>query len=72
MSDALKAAFHRDRGTLGKDMYGAELAKKMPEIEERIFSALSDYIDQLEGVATNLHANAGTYELVDRPITDGS
>ena len=69
--DLLQAAFDRDRGTLGDDEYGAELAKKLPEIESRIFTALRSHLDELDRIAAGLHVSAANYELADRPA-DGS
>ncbi|MEO3799925.1 hypothetical protein [Nonomuraea sp. B1E8] len=65
--DDLRAAFDRDRNTLGHDMYGAELAKSLPEIERGIFDALKTYIDELEHVAWGLNVSARTYEAAERP-----
>ncbi|TDE42550.1 hypothetical protein E1295_27595 [Nonomuraea mesophila] len=65
--DDLHAAFDRDRNTLGHDMYGAELAKSMPEIERGIFDALKTYINELDHVASGLNLNARTYERPERP-----
>lgn len=69
--DLLQAAFDRDRRTLGDDEYGAELAKKLPEIESRIFTALQSHLDELDRIAAGLHVSAANYELADRP-TDGA
>ncbi|MFI7638550.1 hypothetical protein [Nonomuraea sp. NPDC049400] len=65
--DELRAAFDRDRKTLGNDEYGAELAKNLPGIERRIFDDLKTYIDELERVASGLNVNARNYEAVERP-----
>ncbi|MEU4538716.1 hypothetical protein AB0G15_28090 [Streptosporangium sp. NPDC023825] len=70
--DDLQAAFDRDRNTLGNDEYGAELAKKLPGIEERIFSDLQAYIANLEGTISGLHTAAGNYERADQPWASGS
>ncbi|MEO3891662.1 hypothetical protein [Nonomuraea sp. B5E05] len=67
--DDLRAAFDRDRNTLGNDEYGAELAKKLPEMERNIFTALKGCIDEFDGLAGGLHTNAGNYEAADRPRT---
>lgn len=58
----LRAAFDRDRNTLGDDVYGAELAKKLPEIERGIFDALKTHIDEIESVASGLIVSARNYE----------
>ncbi|MET9342336.1 hypothetical protein [Nonomuraea sp. NPDC003804] len=63
----LRAAFDRDRNTLGDDMYGAELAKKMPEMEGGIFDALKAHIDELERVASRLNTTARNYEGAEHP-----
>ncbi|WP_067143828.1 hypothetical protein [Microtetraspora malaysiensis] len=63
----LRAAFDRDRSTLGDDMYGAELAKKLPGMEGGIFAALKTHIDALERVAANLNVSARNYEAVEHP-----
>ncbi|WP_433216422.1 hypothetical protein [Microtetraspora malaysiensis] len=63
----LRAAFDRDRNTLGADMYGAELAKKLPEMEGGIFATLKAHIDALERVASNLNVSARNYEAVEHP-----
>jgi hypothetical protein len=70
--DELRAAFDRDKNTLGNDEYGAELAKKMPEIERGIFDALRAYIDELGRIASDLHVNARNYERAERPPTGDS
>ncbi|MEQ4715228.1 hypothetical protein [Nonomuraea sp. B19D2] len=70
--DELRAAFDRDRKTLGNDEYGAELAKKMPEIERRIFDDLKTHIDELERLASGLNVNARNYKAVERPLTERS
>jgi hypothetical protein len=63
----LKAAFDRDRNTLGDDAYGAELAKALPKMEADIFDALQAYIDELDGIAANLRTSAANYEQADDP-----
>ncbi|MDP9841442.1 hypothetical protein [Streptosporangium lutulentum] len=68
----LWAAFDRDRNTLGNDEYGAELAKKLPRIEEEIFTALNAYISELEDTSSGLRTTAGNYELADQPWASGS
>ncbi|MET7461151.1 hypothetical protein [Nonomuraea sp. NPDC005501] len=68
----LRAAFDRDRNTLGHDMYGAELAKKLPAIESGIFDALKTHIDELQGVASGLNVNARTYEGTEPPSVERS
>ncbi|SEL92338.1 hypothetical protein [Nonomuraea pusilla] len=65
--NTLRAAFDRDRSSLGNDEYGAELAKKLPGIESGIFDGFKAFIDELEGIATGLRANAGNYERADSP-----
>lgn len=65
--DQLRAAFDRDRNTLGNDEYGAELAKKMPEIEREIFDGLQAHIDELGGIASGLHLTARNYEQAEPP-----
>ncbi|KAB8196327.1 hypothetical protein FH608_006075 [Nonomuraea phyllanthi] len=65
--DELRAAFDRDRNTLGDDAYGAELARKLPGIERGIFDALKAHLDELERVASGLGASARTYEAPERP-----
>ncbi|MFI7424108.1 hypothetical protein [Nonomuraea sp. NPDC049684] len=61
----LRAAFNRDRNTLGDDEYGAELAKKLPEMERGIFDALTAFIDELENVASGLNASARNYKAAE-------
>lgn len=68
--DDLRAAFDRDRSTLGNDMYGAELAKALPGIERDIFDALKRHIDELERVATGLNVNARNYERAEQPVIE--
>ncbi|MGW2157952.1 hypothetical protein [Nonomuraea sp. NPDC001699] len=63
----LRAAFNRDRNTLGDDEYGAELAKKLPEMERGIFDALTTFIDELEDVALGLNASARNYKAAEHP-----
>ncbi|MGI5489597.1 hypothetical protein [Microtetraspora malaysiensis] len=63
----LRAAFDRDRNTLGDDMYGAELAKQLPEMEGGIFAALGTHIDELERIASNLNVSARNYQAVEHP-----
>ncbi|MFI6921252.1 hypothetical protein ACIBIZ_14955 [Nonomuraea spiralis] len=63
----LRAAFNRDRNTLGDDEYGAELAKKLPEMERGIFDVLTKYIDELEDVATGLSTSARNYKAAEYP-----
>ncbi|MEV4562508.1 type VII secretion target [Nonomuraea sp. NPDC049419] len=64
---ALRAAFDLDRKTLGDDMYGAELAKKLPGMEQAIEDAFKDYLDDLDGLTTGLHVSSRNYEAADRP-----
>ncbi|NRQ40801.1 hypothetical protein HII36_54705 [Nonomuraea sp. NN258] len=64
--DELRAAFDRDRRTLGDDEYGAELAKKLPAIEAKIFDTFQSYLDELEGIMKGLHGNAGNYGQAER------
>ncbi|SEH02659.1 hypothetical protein SAMN05444920_12886 [Nonomuraea solani] len=64
--DILREAFDRDRRALGGDEYGAELEKQMPAIEEGIFTALKNYIDDLDGVSSGLHRSQGNYGEADR------
>lgn len=70
--DTLHAAFARDRNTLGTDEYGAELAKKLPAIEEAVFTALQNLITELDYTSTGLHATASAYELAEQPRQPGS
>ncbi|GGS82121.1 hypothetical protein ACFFV7_44865 [Nonomuraea spiralis] len=63
----LRAAFNRDRNTLGDDEYGAELAKKLPEMERGIFDVLTKYIDELEDVAMGLSTSARNYKAAEHP-----
>ncbi|MFG3437180.1 hypothetical protein ACGF0J_08030 [Nonomuraea sp. NPDC047897] len=65
--DDLRAAFDRDRNTLGNDEYGAQLAKFMPEIERAIFDALKAHIEELDRVASGLNVSARNYEGADQP-----
>lgn len=68
--DELRAAFDQDRSTLGNDMYGAELAKEMPGIEQRVFGLLKEYLDELDLVASDLHLSAGNYEWAEHLSVD--
>ncbi|MFC5826618.1 type VII secretion target [Nonomuraea insulae] len=65
--DGLRTAFDQDRNTLGNDEYGAELAKKLPGIEQSVFQALKAYIDELDDLASGLHVSSRNYEWADRP-----
>ncbi|MEU1390790.1 MULTISPECIES: hypothetical protein [unclassified Nonomuraea] len=65
--DDLRAAFNRDRNTLGDDEYGAELAKKLPEMERGIFDVLTKFIDELEDVALGLNTSARNYKAAEPP-----
>ncbi|MGP3911797.1 hypothetical protein [Nonomuraea sp. 10N515B] len=65
--DELRAAFDRDRNTLGNDEYGAELAKNMPGIERGIFDALKAHMDELERLASGLNVSARNYEAAEQP-----
>jgi hypothetical protein len=60
--DTLRAAFDRDRLALGGDQYGAELAKKLPEIENGIFGGFTLCLDQLAGMSAALIKSADNYE----------
>lgn len=70
--DDLRAAFDRDRNTLGNDEYGAELAKQLPQIEAGLLGGLQAYVDQLAGIAGGLRATAGSYEQAAGSPTGGS
>ncbi|GAA3544908.1 hypothetical protein GCM10022419_026420 [Nonomuraea rosea] len=70
--DDLRAAFDRDRNTLGNDEYGAELAKQLPQIEAGLLGGLQAYVDELAGIAGGLRADAGTYEQAGGSPTGGS
>ncbi|WP_327093049.1 hypothetical protein OIE66_21110 [Nonomuraea sp. NBC_01738] len=63
----LRAAFDRDRNTLGNDEYGAELAKKLPGIESGIFDALMAHIGELERAASGLRVSARNYQGAEHP-----
>ncbi|WP_157250339.1 hypothetical protein [Nonomuraea typhae] len=65
--DTLRAAFERDRRTLGSDQYGAELEKQLPAIEDKIFELFKGYLDELDTTAGNLRANAANYERAEGP-----
>lgn len=64
---ALRAAFDRDRNTLGNDEYGAELAKQLPGIESGIFDALTAHICEIERAASGLHLSARNYQEAEQP-----
>ncbi|MCG5220726.1 hypothetical protein [Streptosporangium sp. KLBMP 9127] len=64
---ALLEAFDQDRATLGGDMYGVELAKRLPGIEQEIFEAFDAYLDELDGTGESLRVSAANYESVDQP-----
>lgn len=68
--DDLRAAFARDRRALGSDAYGAELEKNLPAIEEGIFTAFKDYLDELDGLSTGLFTNARIYDAADEAWGD--
>lgn len=57
----LSAAFDHDRHALGGDHYGAELDRKMPEIEGKIFDSFRAYVDELDGIADKLRLSADNY-----------
>lgn len=63
--DTLRAAFDRDRRTLGDDQYGAELEKQLPEIENGIFDAFHAYLDALGDSADGLRVSARNYKQAD-------
>ncbi|MEV4189091.1 hypothetical protein AB0J28_47440 [Streptosporangium canum] len=63
----LQHAFDRDRAALGNDIYGAELAKRLPVIERGIFDASAAYLDELDTTGGDLAMNAGTYEHAEQP-----
>ncbi|MFI6595580.1 hypothetical protein ACIBHX_04980 [Nonomuraea sp. NPDC050536] len=63
--EELKAAFDRDRGALGGDPYGAELAKKLPGIERGIFEAFDAYLKDLDDSGENLRKGSAGYEAAE-------
>jgi hypothetical protein len=63
--DTLRAAFDRDRRTLGDDQYGAELEKQLPEIENGIFDAFHACLDGLGAGAGGLRVSARNYKQAD-------
>lgn len=65
--EELRRAFDRDRAALGHDIYGAELAKRLPGIEEGIFGAFDSYLDDLDGTGGGLATAAANYDAVDKP-----
>lgn len=67
----LRAAFDRDRRTLGNDQYGAELEKQLPEIEAGIFDAFDVCIYGQDERAAGLRASAGGYGEADDPGGSG-
>lgn len=64
---ALRAAFDRDRKTLGNDEYGAELARKLPGIEQSIEDAFKAYLGELDDLTSGLNVASRNYEAADRP-----
>ncbi|GAB2915711.1 type VII secretion target [Nonomuraea fastidiosa] len=64
---ALRAAFDRDRKTLGNDEYGAELARKLPGIEQGIEDAFKAYLGELDDLTSGLNVASRNYEAADRP-----
>lgn len=70
VKDALRKAFDSDRATLGNDLYGADLARRLPAIEEKIFNAFDAYLDELDGTSEDLAVNAINYEAAERAGTD--
>lgn len=68
--DELRAAFDRDRNTLGNDEYGAELAKSMPDIDLGIVDGRKTYIDELTQVDSGLDVSARNYERTERPLIE--
>ncbi|WP_406319531.1 hypothetical protein OHA77_19680 [Streptosporangium sp. NBC_01639] len=57
----LRQAFDRDRASLGHDVYGVELARKLPGIEEKIFTAFDGYLAELDGTSEGLSTSATDY-----------
>lgn len=55
---------------MGSDAYGAELEKNLPAIEEGIFTAFKDYLDELDGLSTGLFTNARIYDAADEAWGD--
>ncbi|MGW0810750.1 hypothetical protein [Nonomuraea sp. NPDC002799] len=64
---ALRQALDRDRAALGDDMYGAELAGRLPGIEEGLFAAFDAYLTELDGTSEDLTRAAITYESAEHP-----
>ncbi|TDD06979.1 hypothetical protein E1292_14315 [Nonomuraea deserti] len=69
--DILRAAFDRDRRTLGDDQYGAELENQLPEIENEIFDAFHAYIHALGEGADRLRVSVRNYKLADGDSSAG-
>ncbi|WP_281178440.1 hypothetical protein [Streptosporangium amethystogenes] len=42
----------------------------MPGIEQRVFGALEEYLDELDRVASDLHSSARDYEWAEQPPVD--
>lgn len=62
----LRRAFEEDRAALGGDVYGAELAKKLPALEKGIFDTFGALLDELENEGDGLARGSAFYEAAER------
>ncbi|MEV0198189.1 hypothetical protein [Nonomuraea sp. NPDC050691] len=62
----LRRAFEEDRAALGGDVYGAELAMKLPAIEKGIFDTFGALLDELEYEGHGLARGSAFYEVAER------
>ncbi|MFC4122897.1 hypothetical protein [Nonomuraea zeae] len=57
----LRAVFDDEGNPLGDDQYGAELAKRLPQLAGDVFGAFDAYIAELESAKTGLGGSATNY-----------
>ncbi|MEV0145688.1 MULTISPECIES: hypothetical protein [unclassified Nonomuraea] len=63
--EELRRAFDEDRAALGDDVYGAELARKLPAIEKGIFDLFGALLDELEHEGDGLARGSAFYEVAE-------
>ncbi|MER7361345.1 hypothetical protein [Nonomuraea wenchangensis] len=62
LHDHLSGVFYREGNPLGRDQYGEELAKNRFKVEDAVFGAFRNHLDELEYLRDGLRDNARNYE----------
>ncbi|WP_336206949.1 hypothetical protein [Nonomuraea sp. LPB2021202275-12-8] len=67
--NTLRDEFLFEGNPLGHDQYGAELAKRLPQIRDGIMDAFDACVTEAEGIRDRLGENAWTYDTAEHGIS---